>query len=95
MSSGRYSSLRLPTALADIEALPGIGRSTAAAIAGFAFGARAAILDGNVKRVLTRHFGVDGYPTLLAVDGSEVTVLARGHATADEVDHRLSVLSAR
>ena len=40
-------------------------------------------------------FGVDGYPTLLAVDGSEVTVLARGHATADEVDHRLSVLSAR
>ncbi|NGY64238.1 DsbA family protein [Lentzea sp. NEAU-D13] len=40
-------------------------------------------------------FGVDGYPTLLAVDGSRVTVLARGHATADEVDHRLSVLSAR
>jgi putative protein-disulfide isomerase len=40
-------------------------------------------------------FGVDGYPTLLAVDGSRVTVLARGNATADEVDHRLSVLSAR
>ncbi|WP_086668104.1 DsbA family protein [Lentzea kentuckyensis] len=39
--------------------------------------------------------GVDGYPTLLAVDGSRVTALARGHATADEVDHRLSVLSAR
>lgn len=51
-----------PTALADIEALPGIGRSTAAAIAGFAYGARAAILDGNVKRVLTRHFGIAGYP---------------------------------
>ncbi|HEY7742503.1 MAG TPA: A/G-specific adenine glycosylase, partial [Burkholderiales bacterium] len=34
-----------PRELADIEALPGIGRSTAAAIAGFAFGARAAILD--------------------------------------------------
>jgi A/G-specific adenine glycosylase len=51
-----------PRELAEIEALPGIGRSTAAAIAGFAFGARAAILDGNVKRVLVRHFAVDGYP---------------------------------
>lgn len=39
--------------------------------------------------------GVDAYPTLLAVDGERVTVLARGHATADDVDHRLSVLSAR
>ncbi len=42
--------------------LPGIGRSTAAAVAALAFGERAAILDGNVKRVLTRLFGVDGYP---------------------------------
>jgi A/G-specific adenine glycosylase len=48
-----------PVALA---ALPGIGRSTAAAIAAFAFGARAAILDGNVKRVLARCFGVSGNP---------------------------------
>ena len=39
--------------------LPGIGRSTAAAIAVFAFGRRAAILDGNVKRVLSRCFGVE------------------------------------
>lgn len=42
--------------------LPGIGRSTAAAIAALAFGERAAILDGNVKRVLARHCGIDGYP---------------------------------
>jgi A/G-specific adenine glycosylase len=42
----------------EIEALPGVGRSTAAAIAAFAFGERAAILDGNVKRVLSRCFGV-------------------------------------
>src|SRR5204863_2340738 len=41
-----------------ITALPGIGRSTAAAIAAFAFGTRGAILDGNVKRVLARHAGV-------------------------------------
>ncbi len=50
---------RKPEALA---ALPGIGRSTAAAIAALAFGSRAAILDGNVKRVLARHAGIDGWP---------------------------------
>ena len=42
--------------------LPGIGRSTAAAIAAFSYGVRAAILDGNVKRVFARVFGVDAYP---------------------------------
>ncbi len=46
----------------DLAQLPGIGRSTAAAIASFAFGARATILDGNVKRVLARVFGVEGFP---------------------------------
>lgn len=50
---------RDPEALA---ALPGIGRSTAAAIAAFSYGVRAAILDGNVKRVFARVFGVDGFP---------------------------------
>ena len=41
-----------------LEQLPGIGRSTAAAIAVFAFGRREAILDGNARRVLARYFGV-------------------------------------
>jgi A/G-specific adenine glycosylase len=50
----------------DIEALPGVGRSTAAAIAAFAFGERAAILDGNVKRVLSRCFALEGEPALWA-----------------------------
>jgi A/G-specific adenine glycosylase len=54
-------------ALAD---LPGIGRSTAAAIASFAFGARATILDGNVKRVLARVFGVEGFPGEKRVESS-------------------------
>ena len=49
-----------PTALEDVLALPGVGRSTAAAISVFAFGRREAILDGNVKRVLARCFGVQG-----------------------------------
>lgn len=43
-------------------ALPGIGRSTANSIATFCFAARAPILDGNVKRVLTRTFGIEGFP---------------------------------
>ncbi|MCB1908771.1 MAG: A/G-specific adenine glycosylase [Rhodocyclaceae bacterium] len=53
---------RFPALAEEIARLPGIGRSTAAAIAVFAFGARAAILDGNVKRVLCRHFGITGDP---------------------------------
>lgn len=51
-----------PREFEQILALPGIGRSTAAAISAFAFGARRAILDGNVKRVLTRYLAVAGYP---------------------------------
>ncbi len=43
-----------------LATLPGIGRSTAAAIAAFCFGERAAILDGNVKRVLARVLAFDG-----------------------------------
>jgi len=53
---------RFPRDPGDLAALPGVGRSTAAAIAVFAFGRRAAILDGNVKRVLARYHGIDGYP---------------------------------
>ncbi len=45
-----------------IAGLPGIGRSTANSIATFCFGAQAPILDGNVKRVLCRAFGIDGFP---------------------------------
>jgi len=51
-----------PGSAAELETLPGIGRSTAAAVAAFAFGERAAILDGNVKRVLCRQFAVTGFP---------------------------------
>jgi len=51
-----------PRSAEAIAKLPGIGRSTAAAIASFAYGERAAILDGNVKRVLARHRGIEGFP---------------------------------
>lgn len=49
-----------PGTAQGLQTLPGIGRSTAAAIAAFCFGERVAILDGNVKRVLARAFAFDG-----------------------------------
>jgi A/G-specific adenine glycosylase len=63
----------------DIQALPGVGPSTAAAIAAFAFGRRAAILDGNVKRVLARCFGVEGETAQWAL--AEKLLPARGIET--------------
>lgn len=51
-----------PTEQADLEALPGIGRSTAGAIRAISMGQHAAILDGNVKRVLARYHALTGYP---------------------------------
>ncbi|MBK0391819.1 A/G-specific adenine glycosylase [Ramlibacter algicola] len=48
---------RFPATSEGLQQLPGIGRSTAAAIAAFCFGERTAILDGNVKRVLARTLG--------------------------------------
>ncbi|MFZ5454052.1 MAG: A/G-specific adenine glycosylase [Pseudomonadota bacterium] len=59
---------RFPRTVEDIESLPGIGRSTASAIATFCFGAHAPILDGNVKRVFARVFGIDGFPGTRAVE---------------------------
>lgn len=51
---------QFPTTSTQLQTLPGIGRSTAAAVAAFCFGERVAILDGNVKRVLTRVLGFAG-----------------------------------
>jgi A/G-specific adenine glycosylase len=61
-SSGVFP--RDPQALA---ALPGVGRSTACAIAALAFGTRCAILDANVRRVLCRAFGVAGDPSAAVI----------------------------
>jgi len=64
---GRHGGA-FPRDAAALATLPGVGRSTAAAIAAFAYGERGAILDGNVKRVLARHQGVDGYTGSPAVE---------------------------
>jgi A/G-specific adenine glycosylase len=57
-----------PASHAAIQALPGIGRSTAAAILALSRDERHAILDGNVKRVLTRCFAIEGYPGATLVE---------------------------
>ena len=53
---------KFPNTVDELIKLPGIGRSTAGAIVATAFQQRAAILDGNVKRVLTRYFAIEGWP---------------------------------
>jgi A/G-specific adenine glycosylase len=58
----------LPRDFEALRALPGIGRSTAGAILAQAHGLRFAILDGNVKRVLTRYHGIHGHPGESAVE---------------------------
>jgi A/G-specific adenine glycosylase len=57
-----------PSTFADIQRLPGIGRSTAGAIQALARRERHPILDGNVRRVLTRVFAIEGWPGERAVD---------------------------
>jgi A/G-specific adenine glycosylase len=82
---------RFPAQREEIQRLPGVGRSTAAAIAAFAFGQRETILDGNVKRVLTRCFGISGFrregggnrlwalaEALLPADSSQMTAYTQG-----------------
>ncbi|WP_427913710.1 A/G-specific adenine glycosylase [Ramlibacter sp. MMS24-I3-19] len=75
-----------PSTSEGLRRLPGIGRSTAAAIAAFCFGERTAILDGNVKRVLTRVLAFDAD---LASSASEKALWDRANAlvpdTSDEM----------
>jgi len=59
---------RFPDEFQALTALPGIGRSTAGAILALSAGQRHPILDGNVKRVLARHFAVAGWPGERAVE---------------------------
>jgi A/G-specific adenine glycosylase len=72
----------LPGDFEALIALPGIGRSTAGAILAQAFNRRHAILDGNVKRVLARYHGIDGWPGEKATE-NRLWALADAH-TPDE-----------
>lgn len=68
----------LPRDIDALTALPGIGRSTAAAILSQAWGDAHAILDGNVKRVLARYHGIEGWPGSPAVE-KRLWTLAESH----------------
>lgn len=57
-----FFSGEFPRSVEQLMELPGIGRSTAGAIASISMGIRAPIMDGNVKRVLTRYFAIHGWP---------------------------------
>ncbi|MBV5309889.1 MAG: A/G-specific adenine glycosylase [Chromatium okenii] len=66
-----------PLDLKQLQALPGIGRSTAGAILALATNQSQPILDGNVKRVLTRCFAIDGWPGQPAVEAQLWTLAAQ------------------
>lgn len=69
----------------QLVTLPGIGRSTANSIATFCFDACAPILDGNVKRVFTRCFGIEGFPGNAAVE-KQLWTLAEELMPAKQAD---------
>lgn len=69
---------QFPTRIDALQALPGIGRSTAGAIVSLALGQPEPILDGNVKRVLARAFAIPGWP-------GQTAVLARLWALAEDL----------
>ena len=74
-----------PLLMRDVLDLPGVGRSTAAAVVAFATGAPHAILDGNVKRVFARHFGVAG-PVDSAAIAAKLWALAESLVPAKGVE---------
>lgn len=73
-----------PTDIETLQMLPGIGRSTAAAILAFTQQQPHAILDGNVKRVLARFHAVDGSPSIRAVE-QQLWQLAEQHTPMHRV----------
>ena len=78
------ASKTLPEDIEELTALPGIGRSTAGAILTLANGQRHAILDGNVKRVLSRYHAVEGWAGRAAVS-KQLWHLAQTHTPDVEV----------
>jgi A/G-specific adenine glycosylase len=85
---------RFPPDAEAIATLPGIGRSTAAAIAAFAYGETSPIMDGNVKRVFTRHFGIAGDPSKRDVETRLWTLAEQQVASAPADAAILTVVAA-
>ncbi|NYT85084.1 A/G-specific adenine glycosylase [Pusillimonas harenae] len=79
---------KFPSCSQDIATLPGIGRSTAAAIAAFCFRERSPIMDGNVKRVFTRYFGIEG---VTSERSTEQRLWHTAEAVLDAAPHNLDM----
>lgn len=71
-----------PDDVQALQALPGIGRSTAGAIVSLAYNQPAPILDGNVKRVLTRYHAIEGWPGTTSV-AKQLWQLAEANSSLD------------
>lgn len=80
----QYHSGQFPPTLAAVMALPGIGRSTAGAILALAYHQSQPILDGNVKRVLSRFHAIAGWPGQPAI-AQQLWQLATAHTPIQEV----------
>jgi A/G-specific adenine glycosylase len=74
-----------PNTFEEVASLPGIGRSTAGAVLALSRGQRFPILDGNVKRVLSRYFGVEGSALERAV-AEKLWALAEACTPSEQVD---------
>ena len=77
-----------PSDVASLQALPGIGPSTAAAIAAFCFSQRVTIFDGNVKRVVARY---TGFADDLSVRANELSLLAHANALLPPPDRQVDM----
>ena len=93
--AARYGG-QFPLEFEAVRSLPGVGRSTAGAILSLAAGQRHAILDGNVKRVLARCFGIEGWPGRAAVERSLWTQAERltPHRRVDAYNQAMMDLGA-
>ena len=74
-----------PNQFDDILSLPGIGRSTAAAISTFALNAPQPILDGKVKRVFARHFNIAGWPSTPKIEQAMWQIAVRENSSEDAI----------
>lgn len=85
-------SLSTPDTYRKVAEAAGLSDDTAdAVVAAFSSPAAGEAADADFRRAA--ELAVTGFPTLLAVHGDTTAVLARGNATADQVDHRLTVLT--
>lgn len=77
---------KFPNSVEALNELPGIGRSTAGAIASISMGVSAPIMDGNVKRVLTRFHAIEGWPGTSKIE-KELWAIAEANTPPERTGH--------